>query len=415
MNSNLNFELQETPFRLNLNLKKSFAKHWNKPPHHVSDEPVHQPQQPSFTQPGHIQEHPDRQTPNNLFNFNNVSQHHHTGPPVPHVDHHLPQQDRQHLSNTQEGFKILDQIKVIQSEHDRILEEDSKEYAELDKSFRKLSKVNKELQTKHLKVCSDVNVLKNENGETVKENNALSVALKSSRKDLEVNLKHSDKEIKELREELSTLNEYKIQQQEDKRKVKKLEKKLRQKDKKEQSKAKEVTENEHTKTLSNNNQVPEMMIHPCPQSLHSTKNSHVSNSTAVDMLSINNTTLHPSMVTHWFPPTSETASTGDFSSSISHMVSLSAKNFALPEVLSTSSPNISNFKCELCGYLSGSEKTFKAHVKLEKYMEEFYDEARNMLENVPDDEQILTWREISHLSLDCQQIETIYKIVREAY
>ena len=56
-----------------------------------------------------------------------------------------------------------------------------------------------------------------------------------------------------------------------------------------------------------------------------------------------------------------------------------------------------------------------AHVKLEKYMEEFYDEARNMLENVPDDEQILTWREISHLSLDCQQMETIYEIVKEAY
>ena len=29
-NSNLNFELHETPFSLNLNLKKSFTHHWNK-------------------------------------------------------------------------------------------------------------------------------------------------------------------------------------------------------------------------------------------------------------------------------------------------------------------------------------------------------------------------------------------------
>ena len=32
-NSNLNFELHETPFSLNLNLKKSFTHHWNKPNH----------------------------------------------------------------------------------------------------------------------------------------------------------------------------------------------------------------------------------------------------------------------------------------------------------------------------------------------------------------------------------------------
>ena len=115
----------------------------------------------------------------------------------------------------------------------------TKEYAVLDKSFRKLFKENKELQAKHMKVCSEMKAFKNENEEIEKGNKALSVALKSSKKDLELNLKHSGKDIKSLREELATLKEYKIQHQEEQRKAKKLEKKLRQKEKRgrEQSKA----------------------------------------------------------------------------------------------------------------------------------------------------------------------------------
>ena len=57
-----------------------------------------------------------------------------------------------------------------------------------------------------------------------KENNAFSVALESSKKELEVNLKKSGKEVNTLIEELETDREYNIQQ--------KLEKKLRQKRKK---------------------------------------------------------------------------------------------------------------------------------------------------------------------------------------
>ena len=59
--------------------------------------------------------------------------------------------------------------------------------------------------------------------------------------------------------------------------------------------------------------------------------------------------------------------------------------------------------------------TYQDQRKLSKHMEEFYVEARYMLENVPDDGQIFTWREITHLGLDCRQMETIFEIVREAY
>ena len=261
--------MHETPFSLNLHLKKSFAKHWSKPdfsaqnnlsnqtpcPQHVSDDPVRQSHHPSVVQP----KHPDKQTVNNLSSFNHVSQKHHhnhqlTVPPVPHVDHHdyfahqhkvdYPQQDHQNLWETLEGSKLPNPTETLKAEHDRVIEENLKDYAELDKAFRKLSKENKELQTKHMKVSSEVKVTKTEKESILKENKALSVALKSSKKDLELNLKHSSKEFEALREELTTLNEYKIQQQQDKKKARKLEKKLRQKEKKKPLKAKEVTADE---------------------------------------------------------------------------------------------------------------------------------------------------------------------------
>ena len=88
-----------------------------------------------------------------------------------------------------------------------------------------------------MKVCSEVKVLKDDNKEIMKKGNALSVALKSCKKDLDLTLKTSGKEIEALKEELATLKEFKIQQQEEKRKVKKQEKKTRQKEKKKHSKS----------------------------------------------------------------------------------------------------------------------------------------------------------------------------------
>ena len=105
------------------------------------------------------------------------------------------------------------------------LKKNSKDYAELDKAYRKLSKEHKDLQAKHMKDCSEVKVLKDDNKEIVKEGNAHSVALKSYKKDLDLTLKTSGKEIEALKEELATLKEFKIQQQEEKRKVQKQEKK----------------------------------------------------------------------------------------------------------------------------------------------------------------------------------------------
>ena len=81
------------------------------------------------------------------------------------------------------------------------------EYAELDKSHRKLVKDNKELQVKHSKVCSEVNVLKDEKEMILKEKNSLSVAFRSNKKEFESHLRDSDKEKEALLAEIVNLGE----------------------------------------------------------------------------------------------------------------------------------------------------------------------------------------------------------------
>ena len=99
--------------------------------------------------------------------------------------------------------------------------------------------------------------LKNENEELVKEGNAISVSLKSRLKDSELSKRNSEKEIEAYKVELANLLEYKIQQEEEVRKARKLEKKMRQKEKKKASKAGdkvlEKSDIETTKAVSADN------------------------------------------------------------------------------------------------------------------------------------------------------------------
>ena len=140
---------------------------------------------------------------------------------------------------TQASSELLRDIDVIQAKYQKVKAEKveaHKEYAELEKSHRKLTKEHKELQTKHSKVCLEVKTLKTEKEIILKESNALSVALQSTKKHSESSFRQSMKDIEALKEELANLIQYKIQNQEEIRKAKKAEKKLRQKEKKESSK-----------------------------------------------------------------------------------------------------------------------------------------------------------------------------------
>ena len=85
-NSNLNFELQETPFSLNLQLKKSFAQHWKRTGYSTRNKPSTQDQ---FPQPGHNTENIGRQTqdPNLLSSHD----------PQQYQTHVVPQHQSQHV------------------------------------------------------------------------------------------------------------------------------------------------------------------------------------------------------------------------------------------------------------------------------------------------------------------------------
>ena len=85
-NSNLNFELHETPFSLNLTLKKTFVHHWKKSNHSAQEAHVsqhandlglhHPPHHPSVGQPGQLSARPPRQTENIHLNQHHHPQHH---------------------------------------------------------------------------------------------------------------------------------------------------------------------------------------------------------------------------------------------------------------------------------------------------------------------------------------------------
>ena len=123
----------------------------------------------------------------------------------------------------------------MKAEHQEVLKENSEaleDYAELDKAHRKLFKEHKDLQAKHTKICSDIKTLKHENEIVLKENKELSVALKSSKKNTEINFRNHEQELKAYQRELATLMEFKTQQEEEIRKNKRMEKKKRQKERK---------------------------------------------------------------------------------------------------------------------------------------------------------------------------------------
>ena len=116
-NSNLNFELHETPFSLNLKLKKSFAQHWKKTDNSTptnSSSPVPQKfNNHPVGDSGHIAENFGRQTQNsNLFSFHVPQQYqshvpqHQYQPLVPKHQHH-PQDPQDLLAEAQHQLHAL--------------------------------------------------------------------------------------------------------------------------------------------------------------------------------------------------------------------------------------------------------------------------------------------------------------------
>ena len=209
-NSGLNFQIKETPFSLDINLKKRFANIWN----HNYGNPV------------------SNQLP----------------PRVPPQNHHEPKHDFQ-----QNNSEFLCRISSLEANLEEVCHhknEASKELLELDKAHRKLVKENKDLLKKHEQVCSDLRVIKVGKESFEKEKSSLSVALKTSKKSFEESQESFMKERNLYKIELEKLNQFKLEKDAELKANRKAEKKMRQKSKKEAAKVKEeaAEQDVHIKT-----------------------------------------------------------------------------------------------------------------------------------------------------------------------
>ena len=189
-NSGLDFHVKETPFSLDVQLKKKFTNHWTQK-----------------------------------------------------IGSFVPQQPAPHLFQPQESHVFHEQLSSLKTKLQDALDEkdsESKEMVELNKVHKKLFRENKELLTKHEQVCAELRSVKSEKDNISKENNSLSVALKTSRKNLETNSEKYEKERNIFKAELEKLNRYKSEMDSEMKKAQKVEKKARQKAKKEAKRSEEM-------------------------------------------------------------------------------------------------------------------------------------------------------------------------------
>ena len=221
-NSGLSFQVKETPFSLDINLKKRFANLWN----HNYGNPVSN-QSPPHVSPQHRQE---------------------------------PKHDIQ-----QKNSELLCQINSLKANFEEVSRhknEASQELFELDRAHRKLLKENKDLLKRHEQVCSELKVAKKEKENSEKEKNSLSVALKTSKKTFDESLGNFEKERNIYKVEIEKLNHFKLEKDAERKAVKKAEKKKRQKSKKEATavKVKEDTAEEEVTIKSDRIEPPRTVL-----------------------------------------------------------------------------------------------------------------------------------------------------------
>ena len=220
--SGLNFNLKETPYSLDINLKKRFSTPWNQ----SFGNPVPNQTAPQiFSHPRQFKENKDtlaaKDNPSELFH--------------------------------QQLDSLRTELKEALDNKDSAVND----FFELNKAHKKLSKENKELLHRHEQVCSELKYLKSDQDDIMKENNSLSVALKASKKDLQQSLEKFEVERSTYIIELEKLNKFKIERNAELKAARKAEKKSRQKAKKQaQRKAEKVDEKDtNTKVTDDTNTV----------------------------------------------------------------------------------------------------------------------------------------------------------------
>ena len=181
-NTGLNFSFHETPFSLDIKMKKRFVTRWGE------SEALYP--KPSAEQPSSPQ-HPTVKLEDFLLSENKLKA------AILKVDE-LEKELKFHKSKNQ----------ATSNENVRILSE------------------KKHIEAKHIKTCEDLKVLKQENEDHAKAKNTLSVALRSQKKVNQEQASDFEKEASKLRKTIIELSEFKNSIVEEAKKEKKLKKKL---------------------------------------------------------------------------------------------------------------------------------------------------------------------------------------------
>ena len=238
--SNLNFQLNETPFSLNLNLKKRFIQHWLPESHPQASFETPVPSQSQANYHPSCQNHP----------------------------HENPSEtSRKTSSESSASQNLINQISQLKQTLEIVnneKEELEKENISLNRLNKKLAKDAADLQRKHEKVCEEIKIFKSDKDSILKDLNVKSVALTSAKKDLKDLKNISDEKLKKFEVKIVKLQEFKEGKEAEDRKARKALKKARQKERK-KSEIKDSSLNEpddpdqfedlHSNTEFNDNEV----------------------------------------------------------------------------------------------------------------------------------------------------------------
>ena len=198
--SNLNFRAEETPFSLNVTIRKKFINRW------------------AAYEEGVETEMPDDVTAKLLDEQKML----------------LEQLEQARLTIEAKDIKIADMSNRVHDLTNKLEISESKiEFAARDDSMAEaVSEEKRQLQIKHEKVCSDIKHLKQENADLRKDLGSTNVALKAARKQVQEESKKSEKDMLVLNTNVENLQHYKnlkiAEEKESRQKIKKVKKKLKQ-------------------------------------------------------------------------------------------------------------------------------------------------------------------------------------------
>ena len=309
-----------------------------------------------------------------------------------------------------------EELKKQLDETTNALENIDANYAKLEAKLKDLEKSKKLLEKKHENTCKEFKAVKDENDDMKKDLSMCDIKLKTMKKESKERESQHYKTLKVKDDAIENLKKFKAakdaQERDLKVKQKRINKKLRSLEERESKLMKKVPYN----NIPNNNDIPELLTNSCSPF------PNILPTRTVDTMTITaDSTLCPSSMTHWLSPV-RLACHGDFFSFVPHRVSVSqnppSESF-FDRSSATSEEQVSNMKCEKCGYKSREEKGFNAHAeahkKMDNYLEELKVGPKVILENVPEADQVFTVEEITTFGLDWNQFERILEIMKEAY